>query len=101
MKKQVMVSPEELARQRDFMALCQKELARRYGEEKAPLAFVKSFGCQQNVSDGEKLQGMLSQMGCGFTDDIQQADIILYNTCAVRADAEQKVFGVVGWATHQ
>ena len=101
MKKQVMVSPEELARQRDFMALCQKELARRYGEEKAPLAFVKSFGCQQNVSDGEKLQGMLSQMGCGFTDDIQQADIILYNTCAVRENAEQKVFGVVGWATHQ
>ena len=40
-----------------------------------PLAHVHSFGCQQNVSDGEKIKGMLAQMGYGFTSDTAMADI--------------------------
>ena len=101
MSKQVFVPAEELDCQREYMARCQELLTLRFGEEKSPLAYVKSFGCQQNVSDGEKLRGMLAVMGCGFTEDISKADIVLYNTCAVRENAEQKVFGVMGWATHQ
>ena len=49
----------------------------------APLALVHSFGCQQNVADGEKLKGLLAGMGFGFTEDTANADLILYNTCAV------------------
>ena len=64
--------------------------------DRAPLAHVHSFGCQQNVSDGEKLSGMIAQMGYGFTDDPKQADLVIYNTCAVREHAELKLFGNVG-----
>lgn len=62
----------------------------------APLALVHSFGCQQNVADGEKLKGLLAGMGFGFTEDTANADLILYNTCAVREHAEDRVFGNVG-----
>lgn len=101
MKQSVMVSEQELDRQRAYMKRCRQELSRLCGEERSPQAFVKSFGCQQSVNDGEKLRGMLAQMGCGFTENAAEADLILYNTCAVRENAEQKVFGVVGAATHQ
>jgi len=67
---------------------------------KSPLAFVHSFGCQQNVSDGEKIKGQLSDIGFGFTDDYQQAQLILFNTCAVRENAEDKVFGTLGDLKH-
>ena len=101
MKKEVFVPAEELAVQREFMERCRELLAKRFGEDRSPLAHVKSFGCQQNVSDGEKLRGMLAVMGCGFTEDVNSADIVIYNTCAVRDNAEQKVFGIMGLATHQ
>ena len=71
----------------------------RYLSEKyetPPLAHVHSFGCQQSVYDGERFKGVLAQLGYGFTDEIRQADLILYNTCAVRENAEQRVFGNVG-----
>ena len=74
-------------------------LNKRYNEF-PPLAHVHSFGCQQNVSDSEKLKGMLSLMGYGFTDDQSVADIIIYNTCAVRENAEAKVFGNIGELKH-
>lgn len=64
--------------------------------ENIPLAFVHSFGCQQNISDGEKIKGMLAQMGYGFTNSLDDADFILYNTCAVRESAETKILGNVG-----
>ncbi len=61
-----------------------------------PLAYVHSFGCQLNVADGEKLSGILMEMGYGFTDDIEKASLILYNTCAVRENAEDRVLGTLG-----
>ena len=61
-----------------------------------PLAYVHTFGCQQNVSDSERLKGLLDLMGYGFTDEITEADLVLYNTCAVREHAEDRVFGNVG-----
>lgn len=65
-----------------------------------PLALVHSYGCQQNVSDGEKIKGMLSKIGYGFTDDVNEAQFILYNTCAVRENAEDRVFGNLGDLKH-
>ena len=65
-----------------------------------PLVYLKSFGCQQNVSDGEKIKGKLSEVGYNFTDDISSAQLIIYNTCAVRENAEDKVFGYIGDLKH-
>lgn len=61
-----------------------------------PLAFVHTYGCQQNVSDSEHLKGFLELMGYGFTENLDEADLVLYNTCAVREHAESRVFGNVG-----
>lgn len=61
-----------------------------------PLALVRTYGCQQNVADSEKLRGQLQQMGFSFTEDEREADLILFNTCAVRENAEFRVYGNVG-----
>ena len=61
-----------------------------------PLAFIHSYGCQQNVSDGEKIKGRLAQIGYDFTDNTDEAQLILLNTCAVRENAEDRVFGNIG-----
>ena len=61
-----------------------------------PLAFVHSYGCQQNVNDGERIKGVLVDIGYGLCDKPEEADLILFNTCAVREHAEQRVFGNVG-----
>ena len=64
--------------------------------ETPPLCFLHSFGCQQNVSDGEKTLGSLVKMGYGVTEDMSAADLIIYNTCAVRENAELKVYSLIG-----
>ena len=65
-----------------------------------PLAYVRSFGCQLNVSDGEKIKGLLKLMGYDFTDNENLADLIILNTCAVRENAEDRVLGIVGSMKH-
>lgn len=67
---------------------------RAIGEK--PMAYIRTYGCQQNVADSETIKGMLAQMGYGFTDTPENADFILFNTCAVREHAEDRVFGNVG-----
>lgn len=61
-----------------------------------PLAYVRTYGCQQNVADGEKIKGLLARMGFEFTGSDGDADLIIFNTCAVREHAEDRVFGNVG-----
>ena len=65
-----------------------------------PLAYVDTYGCQQNESDSEKLRGMLAEMGYGFTDDEYLADVVIINTCAIRENAENRVYGNVGELVH-
>ena len=48
----------------------------------SPLAYVRSYGCQQNVNDGEKIKGVLQDVGYGLCDNVEHADLILFNTCA-------------------
>lgn len=60
------------------------------------MAYVHTFGCQLNFSEGEKIKGLLAQMGYGLTDIPDNADIIIFNTCAVRENAEDRVFGQIG-----
>ena len=73
-----------------------KEIMKARTGGKTPLAYVRTYGCQQNVADGEKIKGLLAEMGFAFTDGPEDADFILFNTCAVREHAEDRVFGNVG-----
>ena len=72
---------------------------RKRGEK--PLAMVHTYGCQQNAADGERMKGMLREMGFSFTDSPDEADLVLFNTCAVREHAEDRVFGNVGALKNQ
>lgn len=91
------VSAEEMALQREYMKKVAQLNAQR---DEPPIAHVHSFGCQQNVSDGEKIKGMLAEMGYGFSGDTDGADLVLFNTCAVRENAEDRVFGNLGALKH-
>ena len=95
--KTVQLPPEDLSRQRDYTENIRRLFARRQAH---PLAFVHTYGCQQNVADGQKLRGMLREMGFSFTEDPKEADLVILNTCAVREHAEQRVFGNLGALTH-
>lgn len=57
---------------------------------------IMTMGCQLNENDSEKLCGMLEKMGYSQTQDAKQADIVLFNTCCVRENAEDKLFGKLG-----
>lgn len=95
MKKIIKVSPSEMAKQHEYTELVRTVLTTRF-EPSKPLAFVHTYGCQGNVSDGERIKGILESLGYGFTDDVEKADLILYNTCAVREHAEDRIYGNVG-----
>ena len=84
---------EHLEEQQEYLVRMKGLLAARLG---VPLAAVHSYGCQGNAADTERIKGLLAQMGYRFTDDLDRADLILYNTCAVRENAEDRVFGNVG-----
>ena len=58
--------------------------------------FIQTFGCQMNEEDSEKLCGMLNRQGYVQTENKEDASIIIFNTCCVRENAENKVFGNVG-----
>ncbi len=74
------------------------EEMREIGKDKYYL--IQTYGCQMNEHDTETIKGLLEQMGYRSTDDRKQADIILLNTCAVRENAEDKVFGELGHLKH-
>ncbi len=78
----------------DYRDLLKTLLRQRFGENIK--AFVRTYGCQQNVSDSEKIKGILAEVGCEFTQTSETADIIVFNTCAVRENAEDRVFGNIG-----
>lgn len=63
-------------------------------------AYTHTFGCQQNEADTERIRGMLHEMGYRMTDRPEDADFILYNTCAVREHAEDRAFGNIGALSH-
>ena len=93
------ISEEELGKQLPFY----EKIRQRYADIKPdgpPLACIRTFGCQQNVADSERIKGMLACMGFGFTEETEEADFILFNTCAVREHACDRVFGNVGALKH-
>lgn len=63
-------------------------------------AYTHTFGCQQNEADTEHIRGMLRDMGYTMTEDANEANFILFNTCAVREHAEDRAFGNIGSLSH-
>ncbi|MGK7946905.1 MAG: tRNA (N6-isopentenyl adenosine(37)-C2)-methylthiotransferase MiaB [Microcystaceae cyanobacterium] len=57
---------------------------------------ITTFGCQMNKADSERMAGILEEMGLQYSDDPNEADLILYNTCTIRDNAEQKVYSYLG-----
>jgi len=62
-------------------------------ETARPRFFIRTYGCQMNDRDSEKMAGLLSQLGYAPTESESEADVVLYNTCCVRESAEDKIFG--------
>jgi len=92
------ISAEEIQRQMQFCAEIRKLNEERPGGP--PLAYTQTYGCQQNVADGQRIMGMLAACGFTFTEEAREADLVLLNTCAIREHAEQRVFGNLGILTH-
>ena len=95
MQRNVFVGSEELQLQREYMDKAHAILSAAYPDT-SPKAFVHTYGCQGNVADSEHIKGMLVEIGYELCEDINEADFILYNTCAIREHAEDRVFGNVG-----
>ena len=91
------IPQEDIQRQ---LSLCDQVAQITAQLPEQPLAFVDTYGCQQNEADSERIRGYLRRMGYGFTDKEEEAKIIVINTCAIREHAEQKVLGNVGALVH-
>jgi len=88
----------EIQKQKEIMHTIREAYTQK--QEAAQFAYVDTYGCQQNESDSEKLRGMLIEMGYEITHDEYIADVILINTCAIRENAENRVFGNIGDLVH-
>lgn len=95
LQNKFLVSQSELDIQKEYTEKVKTVLGARFPLE-SPKAFIHTYGCQGNVADSEHIKGMLIQMGYELCDDVEDADLILYNTCAIREHAEDRVFGNVG-----
>ncbi len=93
-KRTAVIDKSELEKQHRFSQRVSSFISARYS--KKPKACVITYGCQQNVADSEKIKGMLDLMGYDFTDNRLDAQLIVFNTCAVREHAQDRVFGNVG-----
>jgi len=90
-RKSIIISAEEMNRQREFIYLV-KEL----NKGRIKKFQINTYGCQMNENDSERLSGMLNQMGYIETENLEESDLIIYNTCCVRENAELKVYGHLG-----
>ncbi len=94
-KKNIKVSEEEMGIQRSYMQ--QVKNLNNYDKKKF---VVQTFGCQMSESDGEKIAGMLAEMGYSPADQVEEADVIVFNTCCVREHAEKKILSRLGQLKH-
>ena len=95
--KTTVISQEQLDAQ---LAYCNKISAYWQTEGRVPRAYVETYGCQQNEADSERIRGMLAESGYQICDEAEGADVVVMNTCAIRENANQRVFGNLGALTH-
>ncbi len=62
--------------------------------------FLRTYGCQMNEHDGEQMASILEHLGMSACDDLENSDVIVLNTCAIRENAHDKVFGYLGRIKH-
>lgn len=82
----------------DLNAAAIERVRARHGA--ASLAFIETFGCQMNEHDTEHMYGMLLEMGYSRAQSYEDADVVILNTCCVRENAENRVYGNLGWLKH-
>ncbi|MEE1102337.1 MAG: tRNA (N6-isopentenyl adenosine(37)-C2)-methylthiotransferase MiaB [Agathobacter sp.] len=86
--------------QYEYMDKAKEYVAKKSAELGRPLTFcVVTFGCQMNARDSEKLVGILEKIGYQETED-EHADFVIYNTCTVRENANNKVYGRLGYLSN-
>ncbi len=96
-RKQVQVPMEKIEEQDRFIEAIAEQNSRYYAiHQVKPKYIIQTFGCQMNEHDSEKLCAMLDSMGYEQGMMVDECDLIIYNTCAVRENAELKVFGNLG-----
>lgn len=81
----------EIEKQKEYI-----EKVKEINQNKKQKYIIQTFGCQLNENDSEKLSGMVEEMGYERTEDIKEADLAIFNTCCVRENAEDKLFGKLG-----
>ncbi len=92
----------EPERQYYFMDICSDYVKKMEQETgKKPTCCVTTFGCQMNSRDSEKLVGILERIGYRVIEEETKADFVIYNTCTVRDNANQRVYGRLGALHHQ
>ncbi len=96
-RKTPVVPREQMEEQ---LGICARVAAYWHSRGVTPVAYVETYGCQQNEADSERIRGFLSQCGYGFAQEAEGADVVVMNTCAIREHAEQRVFGNLGALTH-
>ncbi len=97
MPKTTVISQKQLDAQ---LAYCQKIREYWHSQAITPLAYVETYGCQQNEADSERIRGLLIESGYAIIQEAEGADVVVMNTCAIREHAEQRVFGNLGALTH-
>ncbi|MBO3443981.1 tRNA (N6-isopentenyl adenosine(37)-C2)-methylthiotransferase MiaB [Clostridium sp. CCUG 7971] len=96
-RKQVQVPIEKIQEQDRFIEVVAENNSRFYAiHQTKPKYIIQTFGCQMNEHDSEKLSSMLEEMGYDRGMMVDECDLIIYNTCAVRENAELKVYGNLG-----
>lgn len=86
------------AKEIDKQYVCMSQIKSIIGQGKK--AYILTFGCQQNEADSERLGGMAQEMGYTITHEIEEADLIIINTCAIREHAEKKALSITGQCKH-
>ena len=95
--KTTVISQEQLLQQHSY---CDKISAYWHAAGRSPKAYVETYGCQQNEADSERIRGMLAESGYEICHEPEGADVVVMNTCAIRENANQRVFGNLGALTH-
>ena len=85
------MSTEIIEKQKEYM-----EKVKKINENKNKKYYILTMGCQLNENDSEKISGMLETMGYVKTDNFEDANLVVFNTCCIRENAEEKVFGKLG-----
>lgn len=91
-RESLIVTTEEIKSQEVYIENLAETVKNKFGTRK-PLVNITTWGCQMNEHDSENIFGMLEKIGYEITQDQSEADLIIYNTCAVRENAELKVYG--------